>query len=59
MIGSGEPRYGDVPYRVGENMSLFANITKASEKLKWQPKIELCDGLANTVDYYRSQTGLS
>jgi len=59
IVGSGKPRYGDVPYRVGENMSLFANITKAVERLKWQPEIELNDGLVKTVDYYRSESELS
>jgi nucleoside-diphosphate-sugar epimerase len=52
IIGSGMPEYGNVPYRVGENMALYADITKAKKILNWQPKTSLSDGLAITIKSY-------
>ena len=31
------------------------DITKARELLGWEPKIELREGLATTLDYFRSK----
>jgi dTDP-glucose 4,6-dehydratase len=31
------------------------DITKAREKLGWEPKVALADGLANTIDYFRDR----
>jgi nucleoside-diphosphate-sugar epimerase len=54
IVGGGSPRYGEVPYRTGENMALYADISKAKRLLKWQPTVSLMDGLARTVDFYRA-----
>ena len=35
------PEFGALPYRSGENMSLYANITKAEKLLDWSPEISL------------------
>jgi dTDP-glucose 4,6-dehydratase len=31
------------------------DITKAREVLEWEPKVELVDGLVNTIDYFRDK----
>lgn len=52
-VGQGQPQYGEYPYRVGENMSLYANVTKAKELLGWQATTELAQGLAETISSYK------
>jgi len=54
-VGGGEPRFGEIPYRTGENMSLYADISKARELLGWEPKVNLDDGLARTISFYRDR----
>ena len=34
LIGKGEPSYGEVPYRPGEKMCLYADTQKAQQLLK-------------------------
>ena len=52
ITGSGNPCYGEVPYRSGENMALYANIYKAKSILLWEPEVSLKDGLTKTIDYF-------
>jgi nucleoside-diphosphate-sugar epimerase len=52
-IGQGKPQYGDYPYRVGENMSLYADVKKAKDILGWQASTELSQGLAETISSYK------
>lgn len=49
LCGGGEPVFGAIPYRVGENMSLYADVEKAGKLLGWAPKIGLEDGLRRTI----------
>ena len=58
LIGFGNPQYGEVSYRNGENMSLYANISKAKRKLKWEPTTSLEIGLKKTIDLYDNDTKL-
>jgi nucleoside-diphosphate-sugar epimerase len=58
ITGSGNPQYGDVPYRNGENMALYANISKAKRLLNWEPTISLDIGLKKTIDWYVNDTTL-
>jgi len=53
IIGSGNPQYGDVPYRNGENMALYANISKAKRLLNWESTITLKIGLRKTIDWFK------
>lgn len=53
LAGGGRPQYGKIPYRTGENMALFADISKAKKILNWKPQISLVDGIAKTLEYYR------
>lgn len=43
-----EPRAGDVPHSL-------ADLTRSRERLGYEPVVEFADGLARTVDWYRSQ----
>ena len=52
LTGSGKPCYGEVPYRPGENIALYANINKAKSILLWEPKVSLKDGLIKTIDSF-------
>jgi len=50
--GSGTPNFGGIPYRVGENMSLFANVSKAKNILGWKPCTSLDKGIKRTIEWY-------
>jgi nucleoside-diphosphate-sugar epimerase len=49
IVGRGEPQYGAIAHREGENMELYADIAKAQSLLGWTPKIELEVGIARTI----------
>ena len=53
IVTTGSPQFGKAAYRVGENMELYADITKAQKLLNWQPKISLEEGLKKTIDVIR------
>lgn len=55
LIGSGKPDFGVHPYRPGENMKLYADISAARELLSWQPETSLEDGLKKTISWYRQK----
>ena len=52
-IKKGNPQFGKYPYRVGENMSLYANIEKAHHLLEWYPQTSLEEGLERTIAFYQ------
>lgn len=56
MVGAGNPQFGTIPYREGENMSLYANIEKAKKILNWSPQIDLDKGLEQTIVSYRKMS---
>ncbi len=45
---------GKIKYRQGEAMNYWADRSKAKHLLGWEPIVTLRDGLARTVEYYRS-----
>lgn len=51
--GGGRPLWGAVPYRQGENMRLYADISLAKSLLKWEPHTEIKSGLDKTIEYYK------
>ena len=53
IVATGRPQFGKAAYRDGENMELYADITKAKKLLNWQPKISLEEGLKRTIDVIR------
>lgn len=54
IIGGGNPEFGAIPYRINENMKLYADTEKAKSILNWQVKTSLEDGLRETIGYYES-----
>jgi len=52
-IGKGSPKFGKIAYRTGENMSLYADISKAELLLGWRPKTAIESGIKKIVDHYR------
>jgi nucleoside-diphosphate-sugar epimerase len=55
IVQSGEPRFGEIPYRPGENMALYANISKIQYALGWSPLISIDEGLQRTIDWIKDQ----
>ncbi len=56
MIGSGEPQFGHVAYRNGENMTLYGDIAKAEKLLDWRPSVGLEQGLEKTIKWVKKTT---
>jgi len=54
-IGKGTPNFGEIPYRSGENMELYANISKANKILGWRPSVTVKEGIIKTADYYQRE----
>ena len=52
-IGKGIPKFGKISYRVGENMSLYADTSRAEHLLGWRSNTTIEDGIKKTVDHYR------
>src|SRR3989338_3344666 len=46
----GKPMWGAHPYRVGENMQLYADISLAKNLLHWEPQVSLDVGLKKTIE---------
>jgi nucleoside-diphosphate-sugar epimerase len=56
-IDGGIPLWGRHPYRPGENMNLYADITKAQKILNWKPTCSLDFGLDETIRWFRGLSG--
>ncbi|MBN2453534.1 MAG: NAD-dependent epimerase/dehydratase family protein [Candidatus Omnitrophica bacterium] len=52
IAGGGMPLWGAYPYKNGENMKLYADISLAGSILGWRPRVTLEEGLKATIDYY-------
>jgi nucleoside-diphosphate-sugar epimerase len=55
LVGFGSPDFGCIPYRVGENMVLYADTNKAQKLLGWKASTLISDGLNDTVNYYNRE----
>jgi nucleoside-diphosphate-sugar epimerase len=55
LIGKGTPRFGEIAYRPGENMGLFADIGKVKSIIGWEPKVSLEQGLEETIRWIEGQ----
>lgn len=53
IIGTGSPNFGQILYRTGENMALYAETKKALNLLNWSPKITLEEGLKRTIEFQK------
>ena len=58
IIGAGVPKFGQIPYRVDENMELYADISKANKLLNWTPKINLESGLESTIEFQKENINI-
>jgi nucleoside-diphosphate-sugar epimerase len=52
-----EAQLGALPDRPTEIWRMFCDSTRAREVLGWKPVHSLADGLAKTIDWYRSELG--
>ena len=52
LTARGNADFGAIPYREGENMSLYADISRAGAVLDWCPSVQLEDGLKRTIGWY-------
>jgi UDP-glucose 4-epimerase len=50
-----EPRLGALADRPTEIWRMFCDSTKARERLGWEPRHSLAEGLQKTIDWYRAQ----
>lgn len=50
-----EPEFGALPERPTEIMRMYSDATKARERLGYQPRTSLDDGLAKTIEWYRHE----
>ena len=57
-IGYGLPLFGKIPYRIGENMQLYANISKAKNLLKWTPVTSIDVGITKTINSFTKKEGI-
>jgi nucleoside-diphosphate-sugar epimerase len=55
LVGAGEPQFGEIAYRRGESMALYADVSKAAALLGWSPQIAFDAGLQSTIDWYRTK----
>jgi nucleoside-diphosphate-sugar epimerase len=53
LIGAGRPNWGQIDYREGENMELFADTKNIQTKLGWRVETGLTEGLKRTIDAMR------
>jgi UDP-glucose 4-epimerase len=56
LTGYGKPAVRG-PAKKGEVWKIFLNAERAREILHWSPRMSLHEGLASTVDYFRSEKG--
>jgi nucleoside-diphosphate-sugar epimerase len=54
LVGAGHPQFGQIAYRPGENMALYADVELAKRWLGWAPKISLAEGLRMTIESMKS-----
>jgi hypothetical protein len=47
--------FGEVPYRPDQVMHLEGDISRLTSATGWTPRTTLCEGLARTIAWHRSQ----
>tara|TARA_Y100001958_G_C21166985_1_gene499593 strand:+ start:234 stop:1154 length:921 start_codon:yes stop_codon:yes gene_type:complete len=53
IIGKGRPKFGEIPMRKDEIISLYPSIKKIKKYTKWKPAISFNQGLALTIKHYK------
>lgn len=59
LTQGGKPQFGARPYRQGESMALFADVSNTSTLLGWHRRTPLEEGLVRTIAAYRESTGVT
>jgi len=54
--GGGKANFGSKPYRTGESMALYADISAITAATGWTPKTSLIDGLRQTISDMKNST---
>ena len=54
-LKSGQPQFGKIKYRDGENMKLYADISKVKTLLNWKPRVDLETGIRKTIESIKSK----
>ncbi len=52
-----QPAIGALPYRPNEIWRMYCDATKARDRLGWEPKFSLDEGLSRTIGWYRTELG--
>jgi nucleoside-diphosphate-sugar epimerase len=55
IVGSGNPKFGGIPYKSFENMDLYADISKAKLLIQWSPEFNIDEGLRKTINFYNEK----
>ena len=53
VIGKGNPEFGKLSYRAVENMTLYADISKAKKVLGWEATVTFEEGIKRTIEDYQ------
>ena len=53
-VNLGIPEFGKVPYRICENMSLYADTSKAKLIMGWDPSVMIEEGIERVINYYQN-----
>jgi nucleoside-diphosphate-sugar epimerase len=56
LVGRGEPQFGEIAYRPGENLRLYADVSKAAALLGWSAQVPLEMGLRETIQWVRENS---
>ena len=51
-VNFGFPKFGQIPYRKGENMFLYADVSKSRKLLNWLPEVSIEDGISRTIQSF-------
>ena len=53
IIGKGKPKFGEIPMRKDEIVTLYPSIKKIKKFIKWKPAISFSQGLIFTINHYK------
>lgn len=56
LVGSGLPKFGNIPMRDGEPIARVADISLARRVLNWGPRISLDEGLKLTIEAHQKSS---
>ena len=54
IVKQGKPEFNKIPFRKNENLKLYPSVNKINRVLGWKPKTNINQGLAKTINYYKT-----